>query len=677
MGGRAASFNGKVTMCGLTGFLHPSGFSADWARAIVEMMAQQISHRGPDDWGVWTDETAGLAMAHRRLSILDLSIAGHQPMASSSGRFVIVFNGEIYNHMDLREELTAQVWRGHSDTETLLSGFEEWGIANTLEKTVGMFAFALWDRTERILTLARDRMGEKPLYFGWNRGLFLFASELKALRVYPGFEVEFNRNAFTLFLRHSCIPTPYAIYRGIFKLWPGTMLTVRQEGCGICPWDIDCPPLESFHSNGVSLRPYWSLRDVAEQGLAHPFTGAENGAVDALERVLTTAVQSQQISDVPLGALLSGGVDSSTIVALMQSQSSRPVKTFTIGFHEGDYNEAEYANDVARHLGTEHTELYVTTDDALAVIPRLPTLYDEPFSDVAQIPTFLVSQLARQHVSVALSGDAGDELFGGYNRYLLTSAIWRKTGWLPIKCRRALTRGIRSVSPARWNQLYSLAAPAIPNKMRITQAGDKTHKLAEILDANSQESIYNRLLSHWKSPDDIVIGGHESPTVLTNGNNLTKVAQFEHQMMYLDAISYLPDDILVKVDRAAMGVSLETRVPFLDHRVVEFAWRMPLGLKIRNGRGKWILRQVLYKYVPKKLIERPKAGFGVPIDSWLRGPLREWAEALLAEDRLKREGFFYPEPIRQKWHEHLSGQRNWQYHLWDVLMFQAWLEAQR
>lgn len=406
-----------------------------------------------------------------------------------------------------------------------------------------------------------------------------------------------------------------------------------------------------------------------------PFNGTENEAVDELARVLTTAVQSQQISDVPLGALLSGGVDSSAIVALMQSHSTRPVRTFTMGFHEGDYNEAEYAKDVARHLGTEHNELYVTPDEALAVIPRLPVLYDEPFSDSSQIPTFLVSELARRHVTVALSGDAGDELFGGYNRHFFTSAIWRKIGWIPIKGRRALALVITSISPSRWDQLYSLVTPAIPDRLHTTQVGDKAHKLAEILAASSREVIYHNLLSHWKSPGDIVICGHEPPTILTNGNNLDVVSEFENQMMYLDATSYLPDDILVKVDRAAMGVSLETRVPFLDHRVVEFAWRLPLGLKIRNGQGKWILRQVLYKYVSRELIERPKTGFSVPIDSWLRGPLKEWAGALLDESRLKREGYFKPAPILLKWREHLSGQRNWQYHLWDVLMFQVWLES--
>ncbi len=663
-------------MCGFSGFLDPSAIMSPTVMGVVlSRMGAAIAHRGPDDSGVWLDAGVGIGLSHRRLSILDLSPAGHQPMVSDSGRFVISFNGEIYNHPDLRQQLGVRAWHGHSDTETMLAGFETWGVEQTLPRMVGMFAFALWDRKDRILILARDRVGEKPLYFGWNRGTFLFASELKALRVYPGFEAEINRNAVTLLLRHNCIPAPYSIYRGIFKLSPGAMLTLRQEGFGVCPWNFDSPPLGLFHSKGVSLRLYWSLRDVAEKGQLHPFNGTENEAVDELERVITSAVESQQISDVPLGALLSGGVDSSTIVALMQSNSSRPVKTFTIGFCEAGYNEAEYAKAVAWHLGTDHTELYVTPDEALAVIPHLPALYDEPFSDSSQIPTFLVSQLARQHVTVALSGDSGDELFGGYNRHFLTNAIWRKIGWLPVKCRSALARSIKSVSPSRWNQLYSLATPAIPNIMRTTQVGEKAHKLSDIMAASSREVIYHILLSHWKSPGDIVVGGYEPPTILTNGNRRAMLAEFEHQMMYSDAISYLPDDILVKVDRAAMGVSLETRVPFLDHRVVEFAWRLPLGLKIRNGHGKWILRQVLYKYVPKELVDRPKAGFSVPLDSWLRGPLREWAEALLAEDRLKREGVFNPEPIRLIWAEHLSGQRNWQYHLWDVLMFQSWLES--
>lgn len=667
-------------MCGITGYLNDKTSGQD-AEALLKTMGAAIAHRGPDDLGVWFDSEAGIGLSHRRLSILDLSPAGHQPMVSPLGRFAIVFNGEIYNHLEIRKELeksgNAPDWRGHADTETLLAGFEAWGVDATLKRSVGMFALAVWDKAERTLALARDRMGEKPLYYGWNQGAFLFASELKSLRAYPGFNTDINRDAITLLLRHNCIPAPYTIYCGIFKLWPGTMLTLQLGAHKICPWDADKPPFDPFQGNGVSLRPYWSLLNVTEQGQAQQFDGTENEAVDELERVLTEAVQSQQISDVPLGAFLSGGVDSSTIVALMQAHAVRPVKTFTIGFQEDGYNEAEYAKAVAHHLGTEHTELYVTSEEAMAVIPRLPMLYDEPFSDSSQIPTFLVSQLARQHVTVSLSGDAGDELFGGYNRYVLTGSIWKKIGWLPRISRQAVANGIMNISPSRWDRLNALISPAIPGKKRSTRVGDKAHKLAEILAADTPEEIYRVLVSHWKSPADVVINAHEPLTSLTDCKRLENVTGLEQRMMYLDAISYLPDDILTKVDRAAMGVSLETRVPFLDHRVVEFASQLPLNLKMRDGQGKWLLRQLLYKYVPREMIERPKMGFGVPIDSWLRGPLREWAEELLNENRLKQEGFFNPGPIRLKWQQHLSGQRNWQYHLWDVLMFQAWLENSR
>ncbi len=663
-------------MCGLTGYFSSRPLNA---RETLTAMGKVINHRGPDDFGYWHDSEAGIGLVHCRLSIIDLSSAGHQPMFSPSGRFVIVYNGEIYNHLEIRKELeklrNEPHWRGHADTESLLAGFDAWGIEATLKRSVGMFAMAVWDKAEKTLTLARDRIGEKPLYYGWNRESFLFASELKAMRAYPGFISNINRNAVALLLRHNYIPAPYSIYTGIYKLWPGTMLTLRKGAHSVCPWDVDAPPFEHFNANGVSICQYWSLRDVAEQGQANPFTGSESEAINELECVLTEAVQSQQISDVPLGAFLSGGVDSSSIVALMQAHSAHPVKTFTIGFQEDNYNEAEYAKEVAHHLGTEHTELYVTPDEAMAVIPRLPTLYDEPFSDSSQIPTFLVSQLAKQHVTVSLSGDAGDELFGGYNRYLLTNAIWKKIGWLSCAKRQTLAHGITKISPSQWDQLNSLILPVIPIEKRSTRVGDKAHKLAEILAADTPEAIYRNLVSHWKSPAAIVRNSQEPLTSLTNRMSLTKIPELEHRMMFLDAISYLPDDILTKVDRAAMGVSLETRVPFLDHRVVEFAWRLPLNLKIRNGQGKWLLRQVLYKYVPREMIERPKMGFGVPIDSWLRGPLREWAEELLNENRLKQEGFFDPEPIRLKWEEHLSGQRNWQYYLWDILIFQAWLES--
>lgn len=662
-------------MCGITGYFSNR---LENGQEILTAMAQRICHRGPDDSGYWNDAEDGIGLAHRRLSILDLSPAGHQPMTSPYGRFVIVFNGEIYNHLNIRKELEKSSnvphWRGHSDTETLLAGFESWGIEATIKKTVGMFALAVWDKEEKVLTLTRDRMGEKPLYYGWNHGAFLFASELKALRAYPGFDSEINRDAITLLLRHNYIPAPYSIYHGIFKIWPGIMLTLQKGACVECPWDVNRPPFEPFHGNGVSLRPYWSLRDVAEQGQAQPFSGTESEAVAELDRLLTESVQSQQISDVPIGAFLSGGVDSSTIVALMQYHALRPAKTFSIGFHEVGYNEALFAKVVAKHLGTEHTELYVTPEEALAVVPRLPTIYDEPFSDSSQIPTFLVSQLARQHVTVSLSGDAGDELFGGYNRYFLTRSIWKKISWIPHMGRQALANGITKISPSRWDQLNSLVSPVIPKNKRSIRVGDNAHKLAEILASATPEAIYRNLVSHWKSPAEIVCSSHEPLTKLTNRMSLDTVTGLEHSMMFLDAVSYLPDDILTKVDRASMAVSLETRVPFLDHRVVEFAWQLPLNLKIRDGQGKWLLRQVLYKYIPRNLIERPKMGFGVPIDSWLRGPLREWAESLLNEERLSLEGFFHPKPILQKWHEHLSGARNWQYCLWNVLMFQAWLE---
>lgn len=652
-------------MCGFAGFIGGSVASprVEWP-VLLQRMGDAIRHRGPDDSGRWTDEDEGVGLVHRRLSILDLSPAGHQPMFSSSGRYVIVFNGEIYNHLELRQGLENMEWRGHSDTETLLAGFEAWGIEATLKKSVGMFAVALWDRAERILILARDRMGEKPLYYGWQGNTFLFGSELKALKAHQAFRGEIDRDALTLLLRHNYIPAPYSIYRGIHKLLPGTWLQI-SSGVGMNA------------AQEAEPKAYWSLRDVVTAGQAAPFAGSETEAVDALESRLRESISRQMVADVPLGAFLSGGIDSSTVVALMQAQSNRPVKTFTIGLNEAGYNEAEHAKAVARHLGTEHTELYVTSEEAQAVIPRLPTLYDEPFSDSSQVPTFLVSQMARQHVTVSLSGDAGDELFCGYKRYFLASSIWRKLGRIPYGGRKGLAHGIRLLSPDVWSAVGKPIANFLPGKLRSRPIGDQVHKLAEIISAERPEDIYRVLLSHWKHPANVVIGATEPATVLTNQTDWPSVPDFEHRMMYLDSMTYLPNDILVKVDRAAMGVSLETRVPFLDHKVVEFAWRLPLSLKVRNGQGKWILKQVLYKYVPKELIERPKMGFGVPIDTWLRGPLRDWAEELLNENRLRQEGFFEPAPIREKWAEHLSGKRNWQYYLWDILMFQAWLVEQR
>lgn len=647
-------------MCGIAGFINKNNYFC-WDECLQKMTTSLI-HRGPDDGGAWVDKEAGIALGHRRLSILDLSPAGHQPMHSISGRYVIVFNGEIYNHNEIRKELeglSAHQWAGHSDTEVILASVEEWGMEEAVKRFTGMFAIALWDRKERVLSIVRDRLGEKPLYYGWIGNTFVFASELKALRAHPLWEGEINRDVLALQMRHNYIPAPYSIYKGIYKLLPGTIAKIVMGDKNVIP------------------EPYWSAKEIAVYGTVHPFFGSEAETVEQLDRLLRDSIARQMVADVPLGAFLSGGVDSSTVVALMQAQSTRPVKTFTIGFNESGYNEAEDAKKVARHLGTEHTELYISPREAMAVIPKLPTLYDEPFSDSSQIPTFLVSQMARRHVTVSLSGDGGDELFGGYNRYFSGRKIWNKIRIVPRPLRGLVAKMITSASPQRLNRVAEAFSSIMPGELRAGRAGDKLHKLAGIIDKESPEALYKELVSHWKFPSSVVLNSHEPPTVITDNSQWADLNDFTLRMMYLDTMTYLPDDILVKVDRAAMGVSLETRVPFLDHNVVEFAWKLPLSLKVRNGQGKWILRQVLYKYVPAELIERPKMGFGVPIDTWLRGPLCEWAEDLLNEDRLRQEGFFEPSPIREKWVEHLSGKRNWQYHLWDVLMFQAWLDEQR
>lgn len=647
-------------MCGIAGFLAkaaPQPFDE-----LLKRMADKISHRGPDAAGYWHDDEQHIGFAHRRLSIVDLSAAGQQPMQAASGRYLIIFNGEIYNHGILRESLEqsfpALSWRGHSDTETLLAGIDCWGIQGTVERAIGMFAFAVWDRQTCTLTLARDRLGEKPLYYGWQDGTFLFGSELKALRAHPAFLNQIDRGALSLFLRSSYVPAPYSIYKGISKLPAGCLLTV------------------SLKRPEPELLRYWSGSDVATSGVANGVTGSTGQAVDELEALLKDAVRQQMMADVPLGAFLSGGVDSSTVVALMQAQSSRPVKTFTIGFHETGYNEAEHAMLVARHLGTDHTELYVSADQAMAVIPRLPVMYDEPFADSSQIPTFLVSQLARQHVTVSLSGDAGDELFCGYNRYQLTHKLWSRLSRIPLPLRRLGAGALTSVSPDVWSRVGRAAGGLLPRAARVAQLGDKVHKGAGVLASESADALYIGLVSHWHDPAAVVINGREPPTLLSGHAPDLQGLDDVQRMMALDLLTYLPDDILAKVDRAAMAVSLETRVPFLDHRVVEMAWRLPLDMKLRDGQSKWILRQVLYRHVPQALIERPKVGFGIPIDSWLRGPLRQWAEELLDESRLKAEGYFHPAEIRQKWQEHLSGKRNWQHQLWNVLMFQAWLESQ-
>jgi asparagine synthase (glutamine-hydrolysing) len=625
-------------------------------------MADQLVHRGPDDSGVWVDAEAGIALGFRRLAIVDLSPTGHQPMTSSSGRYVMVFNGEVYNFGELRKDLESRGhgFRGHSDTEVMLEAVSEWGLEAAVRKFVGMFAFALWDRRERVLHLVRDRLGIKPLYCGWQGKTFLFGSELKALRAHPDFDPEINRGVLTLYLRYGYIPQPYSIYQGIWKLPPGHILSLRAGA----QTSSDLP--------GTAL--YWSLKEVFENGTTNPFRGSEGEAIEELDRLLRESVRLRMIADVPLGAFLSGGIDSSTVVALMQAQSNRPVKTFTIGFHEQEFNEAAHAKTVAAHLGTEHTELYVTPKEAMDVIPKLPTLYDEPFADSSQIPTYLVSAMTRRHVTVSLSGDGGDELFGGYQRYTNARQFWETVRWFPHFTRKALARFIRVCKPATYDRLIGGLGPLLPRLARPSSVGERMYRLADVMTVRNPEELYRHLVSYWKSPTEVVLNAKEAPTILTQPSDWARLADISQRMMFLDLATYLPDDILAKVDRASMGVSLEARMPILDHRVVEFAARIPISMKIRSGQGKWLLRQVLYRYVPRELVERPKMGFSVPIEDWLRGPLRDWAEGLLNQDRMQREGFFRSEPIRELWAEHLSGQRNWQGHLWNVLMFQAWQE---
>lgn len=669
-------------MCGFAGVI---GVNIDEAglEALASGMALRIKHRGPDDAGVWVDQNSGVALGHRRLAIVDLSPAGHQPMMSATGRFVIAFNGEIYNHNDMRTSLesvgVSPAWRGRSDTETLLASFEHWGVQTTLERAVGMFAFALWDVNERTLHLARDRFGEKPLYYGWagsgDAGSFVFGSELKALRAFPGFVNPVSREALVQYMRFTVVPAPRSIYTGIFKLESGCILSIRDAP----PAQAPTQPLRPGSNFGsILLRRWWSLADVVVAGAHAPFAD-ETEALLALEERLRESVRLQSLADVPLGAFLSGGVDSSAIVALMQQQATRAVKTFTVGFEESSFDESPYARAVAQHIGTDHTELFVTATEVQAVIPDLPTIYDEPFADSSQIPTYLVCRAARQHVTVALSGDSGDELFGGYNRYFWGPRIWSWLAWLPFRARQMLGSVLGAIPVGGWDALAAPLNAMLAGENGIAHWGDMTHKLASRLrSVRNLDDLYLSLVSEWQDPAAVVRGSDgpvsEPLNLLADALPAEGVEQGPLRMMYQDSITYLPDDILCKVDRAAMAISLETRVPFLDHRVAELAWRLPSNMKLRGNAGKWALRQVLYKHVPRKLIERPKAGFAIPLGDWLRGPLRDWAERLLDEQLLLTQGYFYPGPIRNLWAEHKSGRRDHTASLWTVLMFQSWLQ---
>jgi asparagine synthase (glutamine-hydrolysing) len=647
-------------MCGFAGCLDRSRSSSrDRLNSLAGAMAGTLDHRGPDDSGVWVDAESGVALGHCRLSILDLSPEGHQPMQSASGRFVVVYNGELYNFPDLRGELEPRGhrFRGHSDTEVLLAAFDEWGIEASLQKFIGMFGLAVWDRRERALTLCRDRLGEKPLYYGWAGSTFLFGSELKAIAAHPDFDATISHDSLALFIRHNNVPAPRSIYQQVRKVPPGSCITLHaDDGVGAWPEPV----------------PYWSLANAVAAGRAAPFMASDREAIDALDSLLRDAVRRQMLADVPLGAFLSGGIDSSVIVALMQATGTGHARTFSIGFAESGYDEAVHAAAVARHLGTEHTELYVSADEARALIPELPRIYDEPFADSSQLPTILLARLAREHVTVALTGDAGDELFGGYNRYFHGRRVWSAIGWAPARARRGLAALVTALPPAAWDRVGMI----LPAQLRQPQLGDRIRKLAEVIGSPTAAAVYMRLISHWPDPTVMVPGAGDLPRSVLNGT-APHFDDFTEWMMYADTMGYLPDDILVKVDRAAMSTSLETRVPFLDHRVVEFAWTLPLRMKVRAGTGKWLVRQVLDRYVPRQLIDRPKQGFGVPLDAWLRGPLRDWAEELLDERRLREDGLFHPAPIRERWGEHLSGRRNWQAALWCVLVFQSWLDHSR
>jgi asparagine synthase (glutamine-hydrolysing) len=653
-------------MCGIAGII--SGRLVD--PQILARMAGSLAHRGPDDEGVWLDSDAGVGFAHRRLAIVDLSPTGHQPMHSADGRYVLTFNGEIYNHSELRAALEGEDavpeggWRGHSDTEVFLHGISTWGLAETLKQSVGMFAFGLWDRQRRELSLVRDRFGEKPLYYGWAGGDFLFGSELKAFRPHPRFDGAIDRRALRLFASRGYIPAPLSIYEHVFKLPPAAILTLNADAAKI---PRTSPPAEGS-DHGLSLEHYWSYRDVMMRGMADPIAD-EADALDELERALAAAIRGQSMADVPVGAFLSGGIDSSTICALYQKYSSIPVRTYSIGFEEADYNEAEDAKRVAAHLGTVHHERYVTVREARDVIPLLPAMYDEPFADSSQIPTHLVSRFARGEVTVALTGDGGDELFAGYNRHFAAPRLWEQLQKLPRPL-RATGAPLSRISPRFWGGVAGI----LPGRHQPHIGGKIQKGLRLAASAGSLDEVYCSFLDEWSHERSPVLGGDDADDRfdLDLGPGVPDALR----MMYCDAVSYLPDDILAKVDRASMAVSLETRVPFLDHRVAELGARIPLDLKVRGGRGKYIVRKLLDRQVPRKLIERPKAGFAIPVGEWIKGPLRPWAEDLLDPTVIRAEGLLDPDIVQRRWRDHLRGRRDSSPALWALLMFQAWVREQ-
>ena len=657
-------------MCGILGLVDQrnSDVAADCAA-----MSNALQHRGPDDSGVWCDRELGIALGFRRLAILDLTTEGHQPMCSRAERYVIVFNGEIYNHLELRSELESlgHIFRGRSDTEVMLQSFEQWGIEASLRKFVGMFAAAIWDRKNRTLSLTRDRLGEKPLYYGWSAGIFSFSSELGALKQHRRFHAQINRDALALLMQYSYIPAPHSIYQGFFKLPAATLIELPISVLYSKPENFS--PI-SNQPNSLSPRNYWSLNDVVARSRRAPCS--DQDALAQLESKLLQSIRGQIIADVPVGAFLSGGIDSSTVVALMQQVSHGNVRTYSIGFEEESFNEAGYAREVARHLGTDHTEMFVSSNDALKLIPELPSIYTEPFADPSQIPTTLLSRLTRQNITVALSGDGADELFGGYSRYSAANNIWKCLRIFPRIARRSL-KGLFDLLPDHLlNQAYHLARPA----SNFDDAASRIRRLFANFDATDRYKFYAGLLSFWSEPNKLVLASHPAPTALSQivdrGNYVNGRIEYLEWLMYADTDSYLPDDILTKVDRASMSASLETRAPFLDHRVVEFVWSLALDQRIRANRAKWLLRQLLHKYVPDTLVDRPKMGFGVPIAQWLRGPLRTWADELLDRSRLQREGYFDSQLIWERWQLHLSGKANFEFPIWNVLMFQQWLASQ-